>query len=267
MIRNTLSLTALYLLIIVLSTGCRQNSFTSDFKENANQSYITEYSKPDQTVQTKKDSTQLLEEEKPSSDKLTPYQILNLMVGNVEELSFHYTVYTDHKQDGFINSFYKMGEKSVEIYQASDMNGNTLIIRELEMEGRVHYIIDEYKMIKSYLAPATDFLLYEMMDVTNKEPIKVIEQDDIIIYEYSMPFEHDVEVQIIYRFFIQGNVLKKMGYSFNNQEEIIYEFSGFSQTITDEDVFDYPTGYNEEWYYYINTGEHMPPWWEIGNDE
>jgi len=267
MIRNTLSLTALYLLIILLSTGCGQNSFTSDFGEHADQSYMPEYSEPDQTVLTKKDSIQLVEEEKPSTDKLTPYQLLNLMVGNAEELSFRYTTYNDHKQDRFNNSFYKMGEKSVEIYQASDMNGNTLIIRELEMEGRVHYIIDEYKKIKSYLAPATDFLLYEMMDVTNREPIKVIEQDDIIIYEYSMPFVHDDEVQIIYRFFIQENGLKKMGYSFNNQEEIMYEFSDFLQTITDETVFDYPTGYHEEWYDDINTGEHMPPWWELGNDE
>ncbi|PKM93227.1 MAG: hypothetical protein CVU84_16945 [Firmicutes bacterium HGW-Firmicutes-1] len=263
MISKIFIIWGLYISIIALSTGCVKSSFTTSIKEDTEVANTTGATQLEQVVETEENFKPLAEKEDLSTDKCTPYQFLNLMTGNAEALSFHYIVYTNDRYEGKNGSFYKMGDKSVVIFQADNMKGDESGIRELEMEGHVHYIMDDYKMIKSYLAPAEDFLLYEMMDATNNTPSTVVSEEDYIIYEYRLPFVQDVEQQIIYRFFMKENSLKKMEYSINNQATTTYEFSDFLQTITDERVFDYPTGYNEEWYDYINTGENMPPWWEL----
>ncbi len=281
-------LSGLLMLSVLLLAGCGQNSITADNEESsksidmrgysratraaeldeaAEATIIKEPGEEKESLQANANQTQVLEEENQKVDSITPYQLLNLMAGNAEELSFQYSTYTDNNDKVEKGAFYKMGEKFAAIFETSDMNENEVVVRELEMEGRVHYIIDEYKIVKSYLAPAEDFLLYEMMEIANNTPVKVAKKDECTIYEYSVASEEDAELHIIYRFYIGENVLKKIECSYDNQATKTYEFSEFIQTIKDETVFEYPTGYSEEWYYYTNTGEHMPPWCELGNDE
>ena len=74
------------------------------------------------------------------------------MVGNAEDFTFSY------KFEGETTHFYKHGEKFASVFKAKDMNDNLLTIRELEMEGKVHYIMED--VITSYSIHYTK--LYEI---------------------------------------------------------------------------------------------------------
>jgi len=199
--------------------------------------------------------------ENKDNKSITPYQYLNLMVGNAEEFSLSYV------SKGDTTYFYKKGDNFASVFKAKDMNDNLLQIRELEMEGHVHYIMEDSKIIKSYLAPAEDFLLYQMMDASNTDLIKEFETDGFSVFEYAVPFVQDEQIKITYRFFMKNNTLKKLEYIFKDQAPVIYEFTEFSQEKFDEKVFEFPSGYNEQYFDTQYTGEEMSPWWEIGNDE
>ena len=192
----------------------------------------------------------------------TPYQLINLMVGNAESISFEYTVNMHETGEIERGSFYKNGEVSAQIFSTKDMYGNSLVVREVERENRVFYIIDETKKIVSYLAPAEDMLLYEVMEACDTSPVKTSKQDEFFIYEYEMPFEQDDSIVFKYRLYIKDNMLKKLELFMAEKLLETYEFQEFIQEVKDQTVFELPEGYHEDWMYYPYSGEHMPPWWE-----
>lgn len=197
---------------------------------------------------------------------ITPYQFLNLSLGNADDFYFDYTISNHDANRRETGYFQKSGEKCAAVYTARDMNGNSVTVRELEMEGRVFYILDDVKIIKSYLFPAEDFLIYELMDAAATKPQRVYQKDGYHVYEHERLFIQDESIVLNYRFFMQDGTLKKAEYSVDGRVSATYEFSEFRQEIKNEKIFDYPAGYSEEWFYYQYSGENMPPWWEIGND-
>lgn len=200
-----------------------------------------------------------------NNEQTTPSQFLNLKVGEAENITFEYTVIQNKTEDKDLYSFYKMGEKFAAVFTAKDVNNNIVNVRELEMDGRVFYIMEETKMIKGYLVPVEDYFLYEMMAAADTALINSYEKEGFYIYEYNLPFAQDEVIKLNYRFFMKDNVLIKLEYSIDGSLTKTYEFTKFSQEVNDEKVFEYPAdGYDEEWYSYPYTKEYMPPWWENG---
>ncbi len=201
-----------------------------------------------------------------AENEVTPYQLLYLMYGNAEELEFRYTVTRPDSKKEELHFFQRKGEASVDSFITQDMNGNDVSVREVEMDGKVHYIMDNEKIIKTYLAPAEDFLLYQMIEASKTTLERSVEEDGYMLYEYHLPFIQDETIQYEYCFYMKDNLLKKLTVSLDDKNEVTYEFSEFQQEITDTDPFKYPMDYAEENYDYSYNWEYMPPWWEIGND-
>ena len=238
----------LILIIVFAMTGCTNGNVV-----------LTEVSHQEVPVEEEREWEQ-------ETDIITPYQFLNLDLGNADEFYFEYTVFHHETKEREAGYFMKSGEKFASVFTAKDMNGNSVAVRELEMDGRVFYILDDVKIIKSFLSPAEDFLLYKLMDVTSGTEKRSYQEDSYQVYEYEKPFDQDENTLLNYRFFMQDGTLKKLEYSAGKQLMATYEFSEFQQTVKDHKVFEYPVGYSEEWYYYQYSGDNMPPWWDIGND-
>ena len=200
-----------------------------------------------------------------SGSEVTPYQFLYLLCGNAEELSFSYTVTNPSIARSEAHTFQRMGDTSVACFTAGDMNGNTVSVRELEKGGKVHYIMDDTKVIKTFLAPAEDFLLYQMITAAKTSPDSALSQDDYLVFEHNLSFEQDESIQIHYQFFMKDGVLRKLVVYSANTDKTTYEFSEFYQGITDPTAFNYPQDYAEEIFNNTYTGEHMPPWWDNHN--
>ncbi|MEA5060371.1 MAG: hypothetical protein VB049_10125 [Candidatus Pelethousia sp.] len=200
-------------------------------------------------------------------NEVTPYQFLYLLCGNAAELSFTYTVLHPTAANTETRLFQRKGDISVECYPAQDMNGNLVSVRELEMGEKVHYILDESKIIRTYLAPAEDFLLYRMLEAAEAALACGVNEDGSMLYACSLSFGQDETMRYNYRFFMQDGTLKKLTVALDDTPETIYVFSEFQQDITDEAAFTYPKGYAEQVFDYGYTEDSMPPWWEIGNEE
>lgn len=196
--------------------------------------------------------------------EVTPYQFLNLICGNAEQLSFYYR--EEGKEDTKVY-LQKSNEEVVVTYYATDMNHNKIKIRELESNGKVHYILDDFKMIKTYEGPAEDILLYRMMEVAKTVPVSALEDDGCMVYEFEFPFIQDEMIIYHYFFYMRNNKLDKLKVQFGETVENTYVFSEFEQEIKEGELFDYPNDYEQEQFNESYNGEHMPPWWEIGNDE
>ncbi len=207
------------------------------------------------------------EEMPEDKDNITPYQFLNLFCANADETTFSYVVTYPQDNHTETGTFQKMGDTLAVSFTTKNMNGNTVSVREIEKNNKVHYIMDNSRIIKTYNAPAEDFLLYKMMEAANTEPVQTLEQDGYFMYEYDMPFEQDDNIQIRYCFFMKGGALKKLTISYGDNLTSVYEFSEFWQNIVDSAVFEYPEGYNEVNFDYVYDGEYMPPWWETYNDK
>ena len=199
-------------------------------------------------------------------EEITPYQYLNLFCGNAEELSFSYRVTDSQTNQTKTGMFQKKGDDSVASFTTKDMNENSVSVRELERNGKVYYIMDDSKLVKTYLAPAADFLLYEMMTAAETAPARISKEGAYSLYEYRLPFVQDESVKVKYCFFMQGGALKKMTVATGDAPATTYEFSEFKQELLDSTAFVYPQDYRTENYDYIYSGDFMPPWWEIGND-
>jgi len=206
-------------------------------------------------------------EQEPESDTVTPFQLLNLGLGNAEDFNFDYTFFNHHTNQRETGYFQKSEDKFGAVFTARDMNGNAVSVRELEMDGRVFYIMDNAKQIKSYLFPAEDFLIYELMEAVSGTEKSVSEQEGFQIFEYETPLAQDNGIMLSYRFFMKDGTLKKAECRMDGQISFTYEFSEFRLERTDNKIFEYPTGYSEEWLDYQYLGDTMPPWWDIGNEE
>lgn len=210
-------------------------------------------------------ATQVTDKNKPDKaekDITTPYQFLNIITANASELSFSYSI------NGSIEEavFQKSEDVSVETYIAKDMYNNNVSVRELEKNGKVHYIMDESKTIKTYLAPAEDYLLYRMMNIVKNIPDSVTKDGEYSLFKYSEIFEQDESMKYSYSFYMKDGVLTKLTIALGDRAADCYEFSDFKQELIDKNAFFYPKGYYEEKYSYIYTGDNIPPWWEINNE-
>ncbi|WP_304509454.1 hypothetical protein [Anaerotignum sp.] len=250
--------------LIFIFTGCTAQSVTKEtgkLEESVSQAELND----------RNDSSEMNYEKVPSSslngaEDITPYQLLYFICGNMEEMSFGYTVTRSDSQWAEIHFFQRKAEASVDCFTTQNMNGNAVTVREIEKDGKVSYILDDSKQIKTYQAPAEDFLLYRMITASKTLLQRGIEEDGYMLYEYSLPFEQDETMQYKYRFYMKDNILKKLVVSLEDREDVIYEFTEFQQAITDATAFEYPKDYIEENYDGSYTGESMPPWWEVGND-
>lgn len=255
-----ISILVLIMLIVVsLLAGCYSMPQHQD--NTSNTAYPEQTDVKENTLPPAADNAALASSE---SDEITPYQFLNLICANAETLSFTYSIAGAGTNT---ITFQKTGDKAVETYIANDMNENPVSVRELEKDGKVHYIMDDSKIIKTYSAPAEDFLLYRMMTAAKTVPDLASQNDEYFLYEHSLPFEHDESIQYKYRFYMKDGALKKLTISLGDEDGSTYQFSEFQQELLDTKAFEYPKGYTEEKFNYTYTGEHMPPWWEIGNDE
>lgn len=195
---------------------------------------------------------------------VTPYQFLCLFLANAEELSFSYTVTQSGSDDVETRRFQRMGDDAVECFSAWDRNGNAVLVRELEAGGKVHYILDDRKAIKTYLAPAEDLLLYRMMRAAQTPPIRVLEENGYVLYEHICTQDEITKLQ--YCFYMKDGALKSLTIACGDAE-CTYAFSEFLQEITDPAAFAYPSDYVQESYDYEYTGNTIPPWWETGNEK
>lgn len=193
---------------------------------------------------------------------LSPYQFLNLSVGNAEEISFIYTVFMHETRSKYPGKLQKLGDSYVAVFTTSDMNGKPVQVREVEKDGLVYYIMDDLKCVKSYPAPAKDLLLHEMMEVAAGKVSKMHTKDGFDVYEYDVPLVQDASVILNYKFFMQDNTLRKMEYSVDGLLSKTYELSDFSQEGVDQTLFDYPKDYKHEKYSYPSSEGQIPPWWE-----
>ncbi|WP_207637157.1 hypothetical protein [Anaerovorax odorimutans] len=254
------SLFVLFILTIAsLLAGC--SSILQQQDNTSNTIYPEQIAAKEKALSDASDNTTLVDF---GNNEITPYQFLNLICANAEELSFTYSVVGT---DNTMRTFQKSGDVSVETFIAHDMNENAVPVRELEKAGKVHYIMDDSKIIKTYLAPAEDFLLYKMLIAAKTVPDLTVKTDEYFLYEHTLPFEQDESLQFKYRFYMKDGMLKKLTISLGDEEGSTYEFSKFQQELLDITAFEYPKGYIKEEFSYKYTGEHMPPWWEIGNDE
>lgn len=195
-------------------------------------------------------------------DGVTPYQFLNLFVGNTEEIAFSYTVKhheTDTEEKG---EYYKSGDKSVEAFTAQDMDGQSVTVRMLEYDGFVHYIMDGTRRIKTYLSPTDNFLLNRMMRVAMSDPAEVVSEDGVTRYSYVLPFEQDEAIELQYVLFMKDDALIKMTYSVDGMLSATYELSAFEQREGDASLFLLPDGYEQESFDYPPEDGQIPPWWE-----
>jgi hypothetical protein len=249
--------------IMQLENKKTQTADVSVSKQNSSSRQVLNETYHEETKNLEQKTSIEMELGKTQNETVTPYQFLSLLVGNAENITIEYSVLHQGSSRKDTGAFYKAGEKFAAVFTVTDMNGKPVTVRELEMDGRVHYIMEETKTIKSYTAPAEDFLIYEMLKAAASVLLKSYEQDGFGIYEYSLPFDQDEETNREYRFFMKDGLLKKLEYGFNNEFSETFEFSGYSQRAADERIFEYPAGgYSEEWFQYPYTGENMPPWWE-----
>lgn len=255
----------IFVSILLVSTGCTARSDAKELRkagEGGSKSELGDEVDPYQSDYEKTSSLNINTE-----DDITPYQLLYFIWGNGEEISFSYAITRGHSQWVETHFFQRKGEASVDSFTTHDMNGNEVSVREVEKDGKVHYILDDSKHIKTYLAPAEDFLIYRMI-IASKTPLKRgVEEDGYLLYEYTLPFEQDETMEYKYCFYMKDNILRKLTVSLGDGEGVTYTFTAFQQAIADTAAFELPLDYVEENYNDSYTWETMPPWWEVGNDE
>lgn len=250
----------LWLILATLASGCGPTPVRQgEALDSAAQAAETE-KEPAASVQA---SSEPQGEAADQEEGLTPQQFLTLICANAEVLSFSYG---PDGGDGKKTLYQRRGETSVEVYTAEDMNGNAVSVRELESGGAVHYIMDDSGVIKTYQAPAEDFMINRMLTALAGEFAGMTTEDQYRVYDYRLPFEQDESLRYLYRFHMASDTLAKLTIALGEEAGTTYVFSPFSQEITEEGAFIYPQGYMEESFSYSYSGDLMPPWWEIGND-
>ncbi len=201
-----------------------------------------------------------------TGDQVTPYQFLNLMVGNADEISFSYSQTVDDTDDVLYGSFAMDKKAAAESFMAYDMNGNIVTVRELEKEGMVHYIMQDSERVCTYIGPSDDFLMFQMLEAAKTSPERALWDGEYMLYEHRLYLEEDDEMFDSYLFYMKENTVKKLDVVNTGNYVTHYEFSDFTQEIQDRTVFEIPQGYQEEKFDYQYTYDFMPPWWDVGND-
>ncbi len=194
---------------------------------------------------------------------IDPYTFLVMVLGNAESMEYTVKVLdAETAEIGKTIQYSRRGETISKSYTERNMDGKAIKVRTLEIEGYVQYIFDEYRLVKVYLM-SND----ELLEAANAIPDSVLEQDGYTVYEYNLPFIQDDSIVKTYLFFMEANVLKKVQYNFDGRAKLIYEYSNFSEKVTDESVFILPKDYEIQNFDYSYEGDSMPPWWEIGIEE
>jgi len=247
---------------MLYGSGCEKES-TLEIQETTEEMALVTSSETsaETSEEAVQETSQEISEETSQEDTLTPYQYLNLSIGNAEELSFTYKVIDHEMNVENKGAFHRKLEKSVEIIEAYDESGQPIEVRELEYEGFVTFIMDEIQVVKRYPGSADDFLIYRMMQAAMGEPV-VSEKDGYQFYEYKIPYEKDESILLTYAFYMKEGTLKKLDYSVDDFLAKTYEFSAFEQSTKDLNVFEYPENYEIETKDYPFSEEMIPPWWK-----
>lgn len=198
-----------------------------------------------------------------TAPELTPYQLLVLGAGNAEDLMIEYTV--EYNDDSSSGAIYKRGAMTATIFTAENMYGDRLIVREVESDSNVFYIIDNYQKVVSYAAPSNDILLYEMMDAIQNGIETIDYIDNRSVYTYALPFTQDESISEEFVFFIADNRLEKLEKYFDGTLAATVRFNVFSQDTPADAVFEIPPSYAMVSYDYPYDGSTVPPWWELEN--
>ena len=194
-------------------------------------------------------------------DRRTPYQFLNLMIGNADALSFTYSLQLHETGQPEEGAFYCYHGNMAAVFTTQDEQGKRMTVREVESGGTVYYILDHTKTVKRYPGPAADFLLYEMMQIAQGEPSEVVEENGDRCYKYVLPLEEDQSVTQEYRLLMRNGGLEEMSYIVDGFLVKTYQFSKFEQEIKDETVFTIPADYQEIAHEDMVQDLEIPPWW------
>ncbi len=235
----------------------------SSAKENKTEDNSTESSNAEANTEN---SSELLLPDHDTGDEVTPYQYLYLMVGNASEVAFSYEQTVEDTEDILIGSFAMKSDMAAECFMAYDMNENLITVRELEKDGKVHYILEDSGRVCTYQGPSDDFILYQMLEASKTSPESALQDGEYMRYEHKLYFGDDEEMYNTYLFYMKENAVRKLDVINSGGFVTHYEFSDFTQEVTDETIFNYPMDYHEESYDYQYTYEFMPPWWDVGND-
>lgn len=202
------------------------------------------------------------EELVPIEETVTPYQFLNLMVGNAEQIFCEYTITqaSDNREDRA--TFYRQGDKTAVIFTTYGMDNEEQTVQEIEMDGKVFYYMWDKEKVASYLAPANDIFVNELMRVLNSELISTSTEENFITYDYSVPFSQDESISFGYRFYMSDNVLKKVTVSVNGELSQTYVFGDFKSDPMEDSVFDFPIDMPLTEYDYPYIDDSSAPWWE-----
>ncbi|MHC1695522.1 MAG: hypothetical protein AB9835_09705 [Eubacteriales bacterium] len=251
-------------IMVILISGCGVSDKQSGGDGTLPASVLTSETMSGRTIEVTDTASQAesTTSEVEEDGGVTPYQFLNLLVGNAEEITFSYTVKrheTDTEEKG---EYYKSGDKSVEVFTAQDMDGQSATVRMLEYDGFVHYIMDGSRRIKTYPSSQESFLLNRMMKVAMSDPAEVVSEDGVTRYSYVLPFEQDEAIVFQYVLFMKDDALIKMTCSVDGMLSATYELSAFEQREGDASLFLLPDGYEQENFDYPPEGGQIPPWWE-----
>lgn len=194
-------------------------------------------------------------------EEFSPYKILTSLVENSGYLSFAYMVYRPISETTETGYFFQKNHKKAALFTSSNVRGEMVLVREVERDGRVYYIMEEEKRMVSFLSPAMDFLFDDMLEITATPLKDFYVEDSYTIYLYERPFEHDESIFFQYRFLLQGDDIESLEIFMGDHLQSIYKFSEFSHEEFHEEIFSLPVGYDEERLDYSYDGDHAPPWW------
>ena len=208
--------------------------------------------------------TNQLQEEQNHEDLLnsrTPYQYLNLMIGNADALTFTYRLQLHETGQTETGTFYCSDGNMAAVFTTQDEQGKSMTVREVESFGTVYYILDQTKTVISYPAPAGDFLLYEMMQIVQAEPSEILDENGGRCYKYVLPLEQDPSVTQEYSFLMRNGNLEELFYAVDGFLAKTYQFSKFEQSAKDETVFTIPADYEKIVHEDMIQDLQIPPWW------
>lgn len=254
--------TCLYGIIILLLltlVGCTPNvevepETTEVAIESQNENTVTEVISTNET------------EADAPSNQTSAYQFLNLMLGNAEDLtiSYHLVNFDEMGQETVFpeSVMYKKGDMACQTIDVTDMDGNVIKLKEIERDGYVYYYLEDTKKMYRYLAPADDFIYYQMMAVTVTPQIETYPRENYNIFVHQVASIHDASDLWRHEFFMKNDALDHLDSYFNNSLVEKITFTEWQTDTIEDDLFLVPQGYEMESFDCTPSEMDIPPWWD-----
>lgn len=275
----------LSLLLIISLTGCKlydvpEQNYNATSNDTATETDAATDTQPTEAVDAKEpeaSATESLEntaeesvseeetettEEDMAKESVTPYQFLNLLLGNADQLTISYQILQENDQRLDQATFYKQNDLTSVIFTTYGMDLEEQTVQEIEKDGYVYYYMHDHDKVISYLAPANDIFIYTLMHVLSTDEISATSDQDTFIYEYSVPYALDESINFGYLFYMVNNTLTKVTVSVNGELSQTYTFNAFLTDSVDPSVFEFPSDLPITSYDYQFADDALVPWWE-----